>query len=60
MDTIPHELAHIAAYRLTGYGLKRGESHGKPWKDIMHTLGLPGDIYHDMLVKRALKQGYRN
>ena len=33
-DTIPHELAHIIAYQLTGYGGNKGESHGKEWQDV--------------------------
>ena len=55
-ETIPHECAHIAAYRIFGYGIKRGESHGEPWAMMMQDLGLPAAIYHDMLEKRAIKQ----
>lgn len=56
MDTIPHECAHIAAYRIFCYGLQRGESHGKPWAEMMQALGLPPNIYHDMIEKRNIKQ----
>ena len=56
MDTIPHECAHIAAYRVFGYGVKRGESHGEPWQMMMLDLGLTPNVYHDMIEQRALKQ----
>ncbi len=47
-DTIPHELAHIVAYQLTGYGGKPREAHGKPWKDVCIVLtGKPLSIYHN-------------
>ena len=59
MDTIPHECAHIAAYRIFGYGMKRGEAHGKPWAMMMQDLGLPASIYHDMLEQRELKQAIK-
>lgn len=55
-DTIPHECAHIAALRVYNYGLQRGESHGKPWAEMMQALGLPASIYHDMIEQRTLKQ----
>lgn len=60
METIPHECAHIAAFRIFGYGEKRGESHGEPWQMMMQDLGLPASIYHNMLEKRAIKQMARN
>lgn len=56
MVTIPHEAAHIAAYRIFGYGVARGEAHGKPWAMLMNDLGLPANIYHDMLEQRAIKR----
>ncbi len=47
-DTIPHELAHIVAYQLTGYGGSKGESHGKEWQDVCIVLtGKPLSIYHN-------------
>lgn len=55
MQTIPHEVAHVAAFRLFNYGLNRGESHGEPWQYIMTDLGLNPDIYHDMIIKRNVK-----
>ena len=55
MQTIPHEVAHIAALRVRGYGLKRGESHGAPWVEMMRALGLNPAIYHTMLEQRAVK-----
>lgn len=56
MDTVPHECAHIAAFRVFGYGLQRGESHGKPWAMMMQDLGLPANVYHTMLEQRSIKQ----
>ena len=55
MQTIPHEVAHIAALRVYNYGLKRGESHGAPWVSMMQALGLDPAIYHTMLEQRAVK-----
>lgn len=55
MQTIPHEAAHIAAYRVFGYGMARGESHGKPWQDCMLALDLRPEIYHNMLYRLALE-----
>ena len=55
MQTIPHEVAHIAALRVYGYGLKRGQSHGAPWVAIMECLGLTPAIYNTMLEQRAIK-----
>ena len=55
MQTIPHEAAHIAAYRVFGYGMGRGEVHGKPWQDCMIALDLNPEIYHNMLSRLAME-----
>lgn len=55
MQTIPHEVAHIAAFRLFQYGVNRGESHGAPWQYIMVDLGLNPEIYHGMIIQRNAK-----
>lgn len=44
-QTLPHELAHIVAYRVFGYT----GAHGVPWKKVMRALGLEPRIYHSML-----------
>ena len=43
-DTIPHELAHLAAYRLTG-----DEGHGRGWKDIVREFNIPTSRLHNMV-----------
>ncbi len=45
-DTIPHELAHMIAWRLYG---DRG--HGKAWKWVAHTLYGANNRCHTMQVK---------
>jgi predicted SprT family Zn-dependent metalloprotease len=37
LEVIPHELAHIAAWRLFEHS-----GHGKPWREIMDALGFHG------------------
>ena len=44
-QTIPHELAHMVAWRVFGYE----GAHGIPWKNVMIALGLEPRIYHSML-----------
>lgn len=46
-DTIPHELAHMIAWRLYG---DRG--HGKAWKWVAHTLYGANNRCHTMQIKR--------
>lgn len=43
-DTIPHELAHIVAYRLTG-----DTGHGKGWKGIVAQFNIPTTRLHNMV-----------
>jgi SprT protein len=44
VDTIPHELAHCAAY--TVYG---DTGHGKGWKLVMRSIGLEPERCHTMV-----------
>ena len=43
-DTVPHELAHIAAYIVFG-----DCGHGKAWKSVMLAINRPPAVYHNML-----------
>lgn len=43
-DTIPHELAHLVAYRLHG-----DEGHGKGWKGIVAQFNIPTTRLHQMV-----------
>ena len=45
-DTIPHELAHIIAWRLYKYA-----GHGKPWKEIALALYGANNRCHSMGTK---------
>lgn len=45
-QTIPHELAHQAAWDLF-----QCDNHAKPWKGIMLSLGLEPNVYHHMVTK---------
>lgn len=46
MDTIPHELCHIIAWRLYG-----DKGHGKGWKYVMQEMGVNGSRCHTMQTK---------
>jgi len=46
-DTVPHELAHIAAYIVFG-----DCGHGKDWKSVMVAINRPPAVYHNMLNSR--------
>ena len=46
-DTVPHELAHIVAYRVFG---DRG--HGVHWKHVMNFLGFEANRCHNYAVQR--------
>jgi len=48
---IPHELAHIVAYRVFGE-----ENHGLPWKQIMANMGLSTSPYHNLFQIRNARQ----
>lgn len=41
--TVPHEVAHLVAYKLFG---TRIQSHGLEWQRVMGVLGLPADRCH--------------
>ena len=43
-DTIPHELAHLVAYRLHG-----DEGHGAGWKGIVREFNIPTTRLHNMV-----------
>jgi len=43
-DTIPHELAHIAAYILFG-----DSGHGKGWYTVLNTVGIKTTRLHHMV-----------
>lgn len=44
VDTIPHELAHLAAYTLFGDG-----GHGKGWYYVIETMGIDTSRCHTMV-----------
>lgn len=44
-EIIPHEAAHIVAYRLFG-----DAGHGSAWKSVMRKYGLEPKIYHSLEV----------
>lgn len=43
-DTIPHELAHLVAYRIHG-----DQGHGKGWKHIIKQFNIPTTRLHNMV-----------
>lgn len=43
-DTIPHELAHLVAYRVY-----QDEGHGKGWYHVIRTAGIQTTRLHDMV-----------
>jgi SprT protein len=47
--TPAHELAHI--YNFAAYG---GGGHGKTWKKIMHQLGQPASVHHQMKLPNGV------
>jgi SprT protein len=46
-NTIPHEVAHLEAYRR---GLRRGDFHGERWKRLMRQFGAVPDACHNLEV----------
>lgn len=49
---IPHEVAHIVAYRLYN-----DPGHGTAWKKIMREVyGLPADVYHSLRNEKYLSR----
>jgi SprT protein len=46
-DTVPHELAHIVAFRVFG-----DKGHGVHWKHIMNFLGYDANRCHNYAVQR--------
>lgn len=51
IDTIPHELCHMIAFRLY-----KDEGHGKGWKYVMQELGVNGKRCHSMKTKREVER----
>lgn len=47
-ETIPHELAHIAAHRLFGSRIK---PHGVEWRAVMAAFGKSPDVSHQMAAQ---------
>lgn len=50
-DTIPHELAHIAAYRVFG-----DEGHGTGWKMTLQRVGIKTTRLHHMVNSAHAKR----
>jgi predicted SprT family Zn-dependent metalloprotease len=46
VDTIPHELCHIIAWRLYG-----DKGHGKGWKYVLKEMSVNGERCHTMQTK---------
>lgn len=58
-DTVPHEVAHLVAYKVFG-----DDGHGDGWRSVMRALGLNPTRCHDYETKnvngkRSLKSMYR-
>lgn len=50
-NTLPHELAHIIAYRMYGE-----ENHGKAWKMVARSLYGQCNTYHNYTTMRQAKK----
>jgi SprT protein len=55
-EIIPHEVAHILQDILCP---EEVEDHGKCWKELMHILGLPANVYHNLDVSAVEKKIFR-
>jgi SprT protein len=44
-ETVPHEVAHVVAYRLFG---RRIKPHGREWQDVMRAFGKDPSVSHCM------------
>ena len=51
-QTVPHEVAHMLARMVFG---RRAKGHGKPWKTMMHVLGVEALRCHNFDVEPARK-----
>ncbi|AGA89539.1 hypothetical protein Thimo_0700 [Thioflavicoccus mobilis 8321] len=49
-QTIPHEVAHLVAYRVFG---RRIRPHGREWQAVMAFFGAPAQRCHRFAVKRG-------
>ncbi|HET7314302.1 SprT-like domain-containing protein [Salinisphaera sp.] len=54
-QTVPHEVAHVAVYRLHG---RRARPHGAEWKALMHAFGVDASPCHTLPAEptRQLKR----
>ena len=50
-QTVPHEAAHYITYKI--YGRRNIRPHGQQWREIMHILDAPAEIYHQFAVDPA-------
>jgi SprT protein len=48
-EVLCHEVAHVAAYRLYGKGLR---AHGEEWKTLVALAGYRPTLYHQMSIGR--------
>jgi len=54
-DTIPHEVAHLIAYKVFG-----DDGHGDGWKSVMRALGLNPSRCHNYDTRRVEDNRSRN
>ena len=61
--TVPHEVAHLIAYKVWENdktpNKKRMMPHGKIWKDVMAVLNTPPRVTHNYDVSSIQRRGYR-
>ena len=57
-QTIPHEVSHLASYKI--HGIRHGRGHGKAWKHMMEiVLGVKADRCHNMNVTNSMVRNTR-
>ena len=49
-QTVPHEIAHYAVYRVFGHRVK---PHGEQWRDAMLQLDVEPRVYHDFSLENV-------
>lgn len=54
-ETVPHEVAHVAARWFYGARIK---PHGPEWRSIMHAFGKQARICHDLPTRPARRMTY--
>lgn len=60
-EVIPHEFAHLVAYKLSreGYFRKQIKPHGKEWQFIMQEVfSLPANVSHTLKTHHLMKEAY--